>query len=201
MFLPTKDGSRKCVISTNIAETSVTIDGVVYVVDPGFSKTKVYNPRTHIESLLVSPISRSNCIQRAGRAGRTRPGKCFRLFSETAFQSLHQTSFPEIRRTNIASALLTLLNLGIQDVVHFDWMDPPSVECMMRALDSLLILGAVDDDCQLTDDGKKLAEFPLDPNLGKVLLSGSHNGVADPMASIVAMLSVPPVHMRYYRRL
>jgi pre-mRNA-splicing factor ATP-dependent RNA helicase DHX15/PRP43 len=113
----TPDGplGRKVVISTNIAETSLTIDGIVYVVDPGFSKQKVYNPRIRVESLLVSPISKASAQQRAGRAGRTRPGKCFRLYTESAFMSeLEEQTYPEILRSNLASTVLELVKLGIQ---------------------------------------------------------------------------------------
>ncbi|KAK1915748.1 DEAH-box ATP-dependent RNA helicase prp43 [Pyrenophora teres f. teres] len=116
---------RKCIVSTNIAETSLTIDGIVYVVDPGFSKQKVYNPRIRVESLLVSPISKASAQQRAGRAGRTRPGKCFRLYTEAAFKKeLIEQTYPEILRSNLASTVLELKKLGVDDLVHFDLMDP-----------------------------------------------------------------------------
>ena len=117
---------RKVVVSTNIAETSLTIDGVVYVIDPGFSKQKVYNPRIRVESLLVSPISRASAQQRAGRAGRTKPGKCFRLYTENAFKSdMQEQTYPEILRSNLGMIVLQLKKLGIHDLVHFDFMDPP----------------------------------------------------------------------------
>lgn len=138
---------RKVVVSTNIAETSLTIDGIVYVVDPGFSKQKVYNPRIRVESLLVSPISKASAQQRAGRAGRTRPGKCFRLYTEGAFQKeLIEQTYPEILRSNLASTVLELKKLGIDDLVHFDFMDPPAPETMMRALEELNYLACLDDD-------------------------------------------------------
>lgn len=111
---------RKVVVSTNIAETSLTIDGIVYVVDPGFSKQKVYNPRVRVESLLVSPISRASAHQRAGRAGRTRPGKCFRLYTEASFKrDLQEQTYPEILRSNLGSVVLQLKKLGIDDLVSF----------------------------------------------------------------------------------
>jgi len=114
---------RKIVISTNIAETSLTIDGIVYVIDPGFSKQKVYNPRIRVESLLVSPISRASAHQRAGRAGRTRPGKCFRLYTEGSFKKdLQEQTYPEILRSNLGSVVLQLKKLGIDDLVHFDFL-------------------------------------------------------------------------------
>ena len=138
---------RKVVVSTNIAETSLTIDGIVYVVDPGFSKQKVYNPRIRVESLLVSPISKSSAQQRAGRAGRTRPGKCFRLYTEAAYKKeLIEQTHPEILRSNLASTVLELKKLGVDDLVHFDFMDPPAPETMMRALEELNYLACLDDD-------------------------------------------------------
>lgn len=138
---------RKVIVSTNVAETSLTIDGIVYVVDPGFSKQKVYNPRIRIESLLVSPISKASAQQRAGRAGRTRPGKCFRLYTEGAFKKeLIEQTYPEILRSNLASTVLELKKLGVDDLVHFDFMDPPAPETMMRALEELNYLACLDDD-------------------------------------------------------
>ena len=153
---------RKIVISTNIAETSLTIDGIVYVIDPGFSKQKVYNPRIRVESLLVSPISRASSRQRAGRAGRTRPGKAFRLFTEQTFKSeLQEQTYPEILRSNLSNTVLTLCKLGITDLVHFDFIDPPAPETLMRALELLNYLGALDDEGALTELGSNMAMFPL----------------------------------------
>ena len=113
-----KEG-RKVIVSTNIAETSLTIDGIVYVIDPGFAKQKVYNPRVRVESLLVSPISQASARQRAGRAGRTKPGKCFRLYTETSFQKdLQEQTYPEILRSNLGSVVLQLKKLKIDDLVR-----------------------------------------------------------------------------------
>ncbi len=136
--MPNKLGipGRKIIFATNIAETSLTIDGIVYVVDPGLSKQKVYNPRHRVESLLVSPISRASAKQRAGRAGRTRPGKCFRLFTLKSFnKDLQENTVPEIQRSNLSSVVLFLKKLKIDDIVHFDYMDPPAPETLMRALE------------------------------------------------------------------
>ena len=120
---------RKIVVSTNIAETSLTIDGVVFVIDPGFSKQKVYNPRIRVESLLVSPISKASAQQRAGRAGRTRPGKCFRLYTEKAYKNeMQDNTCPEILRSNLGAVVIQFKKLGINDLVHFDFMDPPAPE-------------------------------------------------------------------------
>ena len=146
---PNKKGlkGRKVIVATNIAETSITIDGIVYVIDPGFSKQKVFNPRMRVESLLVSPISKASAKQRAGRAGRTKPGKCFRLYTEKSYnEELIENTYPEILRSNLATTVLTLKKLGINDLVHFDFMDPPAPETLMRALELLNYLGALDDE-------------------------------------------------------
>ncbi len=188
---------RKCIVSTNIAETSLTIDGIVYVVDPGFSKQKVYNPRIRVESLLVSPISKASAQQRAGRAGRTRPGKCFRLYTEGAFKKeLIETTYPEILRSNLASTVLDLKKLGIEDLVHFDLMDPPAPETLMRALEELNFLACLDDEGNLTVLGKLASEFPLDPALAVMLISSPEFYCSNEVLSITALLSVPQVFVR-----
>merc|ERR1719243_22144 len=188
---------RKCVVSTNIAETSLTIDGIVYVVDPGFAKQKVYNPRIRVESLLVSPISKASAHQRAGRAGRTKPGKCFRLYTEKAYKKeLMEQTYPEILRSNLGSVVLQLKKLGIEDLVHFDFMDPPAPETLMRALELLNYLGALDDDGALTDLGRQMAELPLDPQLAKLLLASPEYKCSNEALSITAMLNTPNPFMR-----
>ncbi|PKC08384.1 P-loop containing nucleoside triphosphate hydrolase protein [Rhizophagus irregularis] len=195
----TKDGKpgRKVIVSTNIAETSLTIDGIVYVVDPGFSKQKVYNPRIRVESLLVSPISKASAQQRAGRAGRTRAGKCFRLYTERAFlKELQEQTHPEILRSNLGSVVLQLKKLGIDDLVHFDFMDPPAPETLMRALELLNYLGALDDEGNLTGDGHLMAEFPLDPQLSKMLIESPKYRCSNEILSIAALLSVPNIFVR-----
>ena len=198
---PKSDGNgppgRKIVVSTNIAETSLTIDGIVYVIDPGFSKQKVYNPRIRVESLLVSPISRASAQQRAGRAGRTRPGKCFRLYTEKSFlNDLEENTHPEILRSNLGSTILQLKKVGVEDLVHFDFMDPPAPETMMRALELLNYLGALDDDGELTDFGHLMSNFPLDPQFAKALMEAPKYGVVEEILSIIAMLNVPVPFLR-----
>ena len=184
-------------MATNIAETSLTIDGIVYVIDPGFSKQKIYNPRLRVESLLVSPISRASAKQRSGRAGRTRPGKCFRLYTEKSFhEDLQESTYPEILRSDLANVVLTLKKLGLDDIVHFDYMDPPAPETLMRALEQLNHLGALDDDGNLTDLGKQMSEYPLEPNLAKILLVSPRYRCPSEAATIVALLSVPNIFLR-----
>ncbi|KAK8810499.1 hypothetical protein WA158_007074 [Blastocystis sp. Blastoise] len=190
IFDATPEGYRKIVVATNIAETSLTIDGIVYVVDPGFCKQKVYNPRIRVESLLVTPISKASANQRAGRAGRTRPGKCFRLYTEKSFhEQLQEQTFPEILRSDISTVVLTLKKLQIENLVKFDFMDPPAPETLMRALETLNYLGALDDEGELTDVGAKMSEFPLNPQLCKCLIDAPKYGVVKEILSIVAMLS------------
>ncbi|KAK3242293.1 hypothetical protein CYMTET_48013 [Cymbomonas tetramitiformis] len=188
---------RKIIISTNIAETSLTIDGIVYVIDPGFAKQKVYNPRIRVESLLVSPISRASAHQRAGRAGRTQPGKCFRLYTEASFKKdLQEQTYPEMLRSNLSTVVLQLKKLGIDDLVHFDFMDPPAPETLMRALELLNYLGALDDEGNLTSVGQLMSEFPLDPQLAKMLVASPQFKCSNEILSITAMLSVPNCFMR-----
>jgi len=195
--IPGGPPGRKIVVSTNIAETSLTIDGIVYVIDPGFSKQKVYNPRIRVESLLVSPISKASAKQRAGRAGRTRPGKCFRMYTEDAFKNeLQEQTYPEILRSSLSNVVLTLKKLGIDDLVHFDFMDPPAPETLMRALEQLNYLGALDDEGNLTTMGRTMAQFPLDPQLAKMLIGSVEYKCSNEILSIVALLSVPQVFMR-----
>lgn len=191
VFEPAPEGGRKVIVSTNIAETSLTIDGIVYVIDPGFSKQKVYNPRIRVESLLVSPISQASAKQRSGRAGRTRPGKAFRLYTEQSFKKdLVEQTYPEILRSNLANVVLQLKKLGIDDIVHFDYMDPPAPETLMRALEALNYLGALDDEGSLTEIGKIMAEFPLDPQLSKSLIMAPQLQCSNEIVTIVALLSV-----------
>ncbi|KAL9943090.1 DEAH-box ATP-dependent RNA helicase prp43 [Verticillium nonalfalfae] len=196
-FKPGGRPGRKCIIATNIAETSLTIDGIVYVVDPGFSKQKIYNPRIRVESLLVSPISKASAQQRAGRAGRTKPGKCFRLYTEQAFKKeLIEQTYPEILRSNLANTVLELKKLGVEDLVHFDLMDPPAPETMMRALEELNYLACLDDEGELTALGSKASEFPLDPALAVMLISSPEFYCSNEILSITSLLSVPQIWMR-----
>ena len=188
---------RKIIVATNIAESSITIDGIVYVVDPGFTKQKVFNPRGKMESLLINIISKENADQRAGRAGRTKPGKCFRLYTEESYQKeLKKSSIPEILRSNITSVVLNLLKLGIQDLVHFDFIDPPAPETMMRAIEMLNYLGAMDDDGKLTELGSQMNQFPLEPELSKMVLAGVKYKCINDMLTIAATLSVKSPFLR-----
>lgn len=197
IFEPAPPGSRKVVIATNIAETSITIDQIYYVIDPGFVKQNAYDPKLGMDSLVVTPISQAQAKQRAGRAGRTGPGKCFRLYTEAAFQSeMLPTSIPEIQRQNLSHTILMLKAMGINDLLHFDFMDPPPTNTMLTALEELYALSALDDEGLLTRLGRKMADFPMEPALAKVLIASVDLGCSDEMLSIVAMLSVQTVFYR-----
>ncbi|XP_009630268.1 pre-mRNA-splicing factor ATP-dependent RNA helicase DEAH1 isoform X2 [Nicotiana tomentosiformis] len=191
IFEPTPEGARKVVLATNIAETSLTIDGIKYVIDPGFSKMKSYNPRTGMESLLVTPISKASANQRAGRSGRTGPGKCFRLYTAYNYMNdLEDNTVPEIQRTNLANVVLSLKSLGIHDLLNFDFMDPPPAEALLKALELLFALSALNKLGELTKVGRRMAEFPLDPMLSKMIVASDKYKCSDEIISIAAMLSV-----------
>ncbi|KAK3353274.1 ATP-dependent RNA helicase DHX8 [Lasiosphaeria hispida] len=197
IFDPAPPGSRKVVIATNIAETSITIDHIYYVIDPGFVKQNAYDPKLGMDSLVVTPISQAQANQRAGRAGRTGPGKCFRLYTEAAFQSeMLPTSIPEIQRQNLSNTILMLKAMGINDLLRFDFMDPPPVNTMLTALEELYALAALDDEGLLTRLGRKMADFPMEPSLAKVLIASVEKGCSDEMITIVAMLNLPTVFYR-----
>lgn len=197
IFDPAPPGSRKVVIATNIAETSITIDQIYYVIDPGFVKQNAFDPKLGMDSLVVTPISQAQAKQRAGRAGRTGPGKCYRLYTEAAFQSeMLPTSVPEIQRQNLSHTILMLKAMGINDLLHFDFMDPPPTNTMLTALEELYALSALDDEGLLTRLGRKMADFPMEPALAKVLIASVDMGCSDEILSIVAMLSVQTVFYR-----
>merc|ERR1719454_2146222 len=182
---------RKVVVATNIAETSLTIDGIVFVIDPGFSKQKSYNAKTGMESLLVAPCSRASADQRAGRAGRVGPGKCFRLYTAWAYQNeLEGDTIPEIQRTNLGSVVLLLKSLGINDLVNFDFMDPPPHEALILALEQLYALGALNHKGVLTKMGRRMAEFPCEPMLSKAILAAEKYKCVEEILTIVAMTSL-----------
>lgn len=197
IFEPAPPGSRKVVIATNIAETSITIDQIHYVIDPGFVKQNAYDPKLGMDSLVVTPISQAQAKQRAGRAGRTGPGKAFRLYTEAALHSeMLPTSIPEIQRQNLSHTILMLKAMGINDLLHFDFMDPPPTNTMLTALEELYALSALDDEGLLTRLGRKMADFPMEPALAKVVIYSVEMGCSDEILSIVAMLSVQNVFYR-----
>ena len=195
IFQKTED--RKCIIATNIAETSLTLDGVKYVIDTGLCKLKVYNPKISMDALKITPISQANANQRGGRAGRTGPGVCFRLYTDSAFRTeMWENNIPEIQRTNLANVVLLLKSLNIDNLLEFEFMDPPPQDTILNSMYQLWMLGALDDNGNLTDIGKIMVEFPLDPSLSKILIVSSKYHCSSEIATIVSMLSVPSIFLR-----
>lgn len=191
VFQKADEGTRKLIVSTNIAEASVTIDGIIYVIDTGYVKLRAYDPALGIERLNVVPVSKASATQRAGRAGRTRPGKCYRLYTESAFDRLEDATFPEIQRSNLAPVVLQLMNLGIQNIVRFDFLDSPPSKLVVRALDLLFSLGAVDAYGRLTKPlGTRMAELPLEPMLARAVLNAQSFNCLSEMLTIAAMMTL-----------
>ena len=197
IFEPCAKGTRKCIIATNIAEASITIDGIYYVVDPGFSKIKTFNAKMGMDNLIIAPISQSSAQQRAGRAGRTGPGKCYRLYTYECYKNeMLEDSVPEIQRTNLSDIVLILKALGINDLYNFEFMDPPPINNLTAAMQQLFYLGALDEEGLLTKLGRRMAEFPLEPKLSKMLLASVDLECSEEIITIVSMLSVQNIFYR-----
>lgn len=197
IFQKSPDGLRKCVVATNIAETSLTVDGIMYVIDSGYCKLKVYNPRIGMDALQIYPISQANANQRSGRAGRTGPGQAFRLYTERQYKDeLLALTVPEIQRTNLANTVLLLKSLGVVDLLHFHFMDPPPQDNILNSLYQLWILGALDHTGSLTSLGRQMAEFPLDPPQCQMLIVACQMECSAEILIIVSMLSVPSIFYR-----
>ncbi|EPE03187.1 atp-dependent rna helicase dhx8 [Ophiostoma piceae UAMH 11346] len=190
VFEEAPEDTRKVIFATNIAEASVTINGVVYVVDCGFVKQRAYNPSTGIETLTTTAVSKAAAAQRAGRAGRTKPGKCLRLYTEEAYLSLADANVPEIQRSNLAPFVLQLKALGIDNVLRFPYFTAPPAELMTKALELLYSLGALDDYAKLTKPlGLRMAELAVEPMMAKTLLAAPQFGCLEEMLTIAAMTS------------
>ena len=182
---------RKVIVATNIAEASITINGIVYVVDCGFVKIRAYNPKHGIETLVIVPTSQASALQRAGRAGRIRSGKCYRLYTEEAFETLPLNSVPEMQRSNMAPVILQLKALGIDNVLRFNFLSAPPAQSMVRGLELLYALGAVNDKFRLeTPLGVQMAEFPLSPMFAKMLLSCKEFDCGAEVITIAAMMQI-----------
>ncbi|KAF7659796.1 hypothetical protein LDENG_00292940 [Lucifuga dentata] len=196
VFQPAPKGCRKVIISTNIAETSVTISGIKFVIDTGMVKAKRFNPDSGLEVLAVQRVSKAQAWQRAGRAGRENSGSCYRLYTEQEFDNLIAMTVPEIQRCNLAGVMLQLLALGIPDVMNFDFMSKPSPEAVRSAVEHLELLGAVErkeGQVFLTALGKKMASFPLEPRYAKTILLSPDYSCSEEILSIVSLLSVDTV--------
>ncbi|KAB7494274.1 putative pre-mRNA-splicing factor ATP-dependent RNA helicase mog-4 [Armadillidium nasatum] len=191
IFEPAPPNARKVILATNIAETSLTIDGIKYVIDPGYAKQNYFNARSGMESLVVVPISKASANQRAGRAGRVGPGKCFRLYTQWAYENeMEENTIPEIQRVNLGNVVLQLKSLGIHDLINFDYLDPPPAETLILALEQLYALKALNHKGELTSTGRKMAELPVDPMMSRMILSADQYKVVEEILTIAAMLSV-----------
>ncbi|XP_063910210.1 probable ATP-dependent RNA helicase DHX35 isoform X2 [Zophobas morio] len=194
VFKSAPDGYRKVVVATNVAETSVTIPGIVHVIDCGFVKMRWFNNETHTDSLVTLPVSKASADQRAGRAGRMRTGNVYRLYPEDYLPKLADSTPPEIIRTKLTYAVLQLKALGISNILKFKFPSPPPVQNLRSALEILYALGAIDINGELTKPlGFHMAEFALDPLYSKVLLSSGDFGCSEEILTIISMLQVETV--------
>eukprot|EP01068_Selenidium_serpulae_P007192 Selendium_serpulae@DN4634_c0_g1_i1.p1 len=202
VFEKTKPGTRKIILATNVAETSITIDGIVYVVDSGKVKMKMLSPKSGIDVLTERAVTRFMATQRKGRAGRTGPGHVYRLYTMLAGAMLDETVEPEILRSDMASIVLDLMSNGIKDVKGFPWLTPPNPVMLDKAMKFLLSLGAITKDgTALTDHGRQLAKLPVSPRLGNLVLSGIKFGCLAECLTIVAMLSAEATFQRTTARM
>lgn len=191
------DHKRKVVVATNIAETSITIDGIVYVVDSGLIKQTHFHSDSGIQSLDITLHSQAGCDQRAGRAGRTCPGKCFRMFTEKDFRNRLEYTEPEIRRMSLAGVVLAMKAIGVKDIENFDFVDPPDASAFHEAYQTLIALGAITDKSNgLTDLGREMAKLPLEPRISRMVLEAEEHGCVEEIVTIAAFLSVRNVFVR-----
>ncbi|XP_072446114.1 probable ATP-dependent RNA helicase DHX40 isoform X1 [Chiloscyllium punctatum] len=197
VFLPAPPHIRKCVVATNIAATSLTIDGIRYVVDCGFVKQLNHNPRVGLDILEVVPISKSEAVQRAGRAGRTSAGKCYRIYSKLFWETcMPDHMVPEIQRTSLSFVILTLKCLGVNNVVGFPYLDSPEERHILEALKNLYQNDAIDRTGCVTKLGQLMVEFPLRPSLTRALIKAAAIGCEYLLLPVAAMLSVESVFVR-----
>ncbi|KIK91836.1 hypothetical protein PAXRUDRAFT_148626 [Paxillus rubicundulus Ve08.2h10] len=180
----------------------VEVDGILYVVDSGYSKLKVYNPKVGMDSLQITPVSQANANQRTGRAGRTGSGYCYRLYTEMAYRNeMFANTIPEIQRTNLANTVLLLKSLGVKNLLEFDFMDPPPQANIINSMYQLWVLGALDNVGDLTPVGRKMSDFPMEPSMAKMLIASVDYKCSAEMLTIVSMLSVPSVFYRPKERM
>lgn len=188
---------RRIIFSTNIAETSVTVPNITYVIDSGLVKLPFFDPATAMERLIVTPISQASACQRAGRSGRVRSGKCYRLYTERyLLEQMPAQTPPEILRTNLTSFILTLKSLGVDNILAFDLIDLPSVEALSHGLETLYALGAIDDQTQITKQGLDMAIFPTEPRVARMLLESITEGCSWEVLAVASALQVRDLFQR-----
>eukprot|EP00262_Sarcandra_glabra_P021476 TRINITY_DN9128_c0_g2_i1.p1 TRINITY_DN9128_c0_g2~~TRINITY_DN9128_c0_g2_i1.p1 ORF type:complete len:506 (+),score=100.44 TRINITY_DN9128_c0_g2_i1:147-1520(+) len=192
VFSPAPSNCRRFIVATNIAETSLTVDGVVYVIDSGYVKQRQYNPSSGMYSLDIVQISRVQADQRAGRAGRTCPGECYRLYPSIIYhEEFSDVTIPEIQRSSLAGTVLHLKSLDLPDIdiIKFDFLDPPSRESLEDALKQLHLIDAIDENGVMTHVGRTMAELPLEPSLSRMLIEANEFGCLSQALTVAAMLS------------
>jgi len=188
VFVPAK--KRRIVLSTNVAETSLTVPGIKYVIDPGLARISRYSPRSKVQRLPIEPVSQASANQRTGRCGRVAAGICIRLYSEENFQARPLFTEPEILRTNLAAVILQMKSLRLGPIEEFPFLQPPNARLIADGYQTLLELGAVDKQLQLTPLGQQLARLPIDPRIARIVVAGQSEGVEREVLIIAAALSV-----------
>lgn len=189
VFDATPRGVRKVILATNIAETSITVEGIKYVVDCGVVKAKHFSAKTGMESLAETDVSRAQATQRAGRAGRMSAGKCFRLYTQDALERMDENTTPEITRSSLNSVILQMKGIGIANIETFEFMDKPPVAAIRRAEETLYLLGALDVERRITPLGKALTAFPIEPTAAKTILCGKVLGVEREVTAVISMIA------------
>ncbi|TGD84512.1 ATP-dependent RNA helicase HrpA [Mycolicibacterium sp. CH28] len=190
VFAPSR-AVRRIVLATNVAETSLTVPGIRYVIDPGTARISRYSRRTKVQRLPIEPISQASAAQRAGRSGRTSPGVCIRLYSEEDFAARPRYTDPEIQRTNLAAVMLQMAALQLGDIESFPFLDPPDGRSVRDGVQLLQELGAFDSGGTITDLGRRLAQLPVDPRLGRMILQADAEGCVREVLVLAAALSIP----------
>nr|WP_144418398.1 ATP-dependent RNA helicase HrpA [Mycobacterium sp. EPa45] len=190
VFQPSRTG-RRIVLATNVAETSLTVPGIRYVVDPGTARISRYSRRTKVQRLPIEPISQASAAQRAGRSGRTAPGVCIRLYSEEDFAARPRYTDPEILRTNLAAVILQMAALQLGDIASFPFLDPPEQRSIRDGVQLLQELGAFDSAGAITDIGRRLAQLPVDPRLARMIVQADTEGCVREVLVLAAALSIP----------
>ena len=184
-----KHTKRRIVLATNVAETSLTVPGIKYVIDTGLARISGYSARTRVQRLPIEPISQASAAQRSGRCGRVEAGVAIRLYAEEDFNNRPEFTTPEIKRTNLASVILQMKSLKLGDIDRFPFVEPPEHKYVRDGYETLRELGAIDDEDNLTDTGRTLARFPLDPRIGRMILAGQEHDCLDDILVIAAALS------------
>ena len=187
---------RRIVLATNVAESSITVPGIRYVVDAGTARISRYAPRSKVQRLPIEPISQAAANQRAGRCGRVGPGVCIRLYDEADFQSRPAYTTPEIRRANLAGTILQMLSLGLGDLSEFPLIDLPSSDLIRDGYQTLIELGAITDDRRLTPRGRQMSRLPVDPRISRMILEGAEGGCLGEVLIVAAALEIPDPRVR-----